>query len=306
MFCYLQAHRNKVQKGYIGDGLEDLFLLLFADADLGSDTQTSKSTSGALLVLVGPNSFFPLLHLCHKQKCVARASAESELVSLDTSLRLEALPLLSFIDVMESVSCGKQKLCNTPRYKEDQLKNGLKHIKNRSQAYDQHCSQLYSQPAVCSQHCSQLTITDVEGGSDGLAMIVGQMTLLCRAQKADPLIIANTGDCLFEGDSNADQPTTFVSYKLYTNFLDKRPRIRLAHQAVRHAGIRTNGHRVNSHGKAIRGHHGLDAMQTSGTRTIANESATTDGTDSGGSDGPAMVAGPMTLLCCSAIHWHNR
>ncbi len=48
------------QYAFIGDDWADLELAIFVDADLASDKGDYKSTSGALLVLIGPNTIFPI------------------------------------------------------------------------------------------------------------------------------------------------------------------------------------------------------------------------------------------------------
>ena len=47
------------QYAFIGDKWEDLEVAVFVDADLASDKSDFKSTTGGMLVLLGPNSFFP-------------------------------------------------------------------------------------------------------------------------------------------------------------------------------------------------------------------------------------------------------
>ena len=54
-------------RGYIGDNPEDLWLELYSGADLASDKDSRKSTSGIFLALVGKHSFFPLRAISRKQ-----------------------------------------------------------------------------------------------------------------------------------------------------------------------------------------------------------------------------------------------
>ena len=86
--------------GYIADKPEDLKLLLFVDADFAGDSDSAKSTSGGLLVLAGPNSWYPLAWMCRKQTSVSRSTTESEVVSLAASLFAEALPIQTMFDML--------------------------------------------------------------------------------------------------------------------------------------------------------------------------------------------------------------
>ncbi len=56
---YINSHLNHLQYGFIGDPWDELQIVEFVDADWASDNQDKKSTTGALLVLFGPNSFYP-------------------------------------------------------------------------------------------------------------------------------------------------------------------------------------------------------------------------------------------------------
>ena len=52
------------------------------DADFAGDTKDARSTSGGYLVLVGPNTFFPLTWLSKRQTSVSRSTTESEVVAM--------------------------------------------------------------------------------------------------------------------------------------------------------------------------------------------------------------------------------
>ena len=64
---------------YIGGDAEDLELVVFTDADLAGCKLSKRSTSGVLLALSGPRSFFPLTAIPKKQTAVSHSSTESEL-----------------------------------------------------------------------------------------------------------------------------------------------------------------------------------------------------------------------------------
>ena len=75
-------------------------MVLYCDADFAGDMKDSKSTSGAVVALVGPNSYVPVSAWCKKQSVVAHSSTEAEIVSLDASLHQEGLPVLMFWEEM--------------------------------------------------------------------------------------------------------------------------------------------------------------------------------------------------------------
>ena len=82
------------------DKQEDLELWLFVDADLASDIDNTKSTSGAFVVLVGPSSWMPITWLCSKQTSTAKSTTEAEGVALVTALLQEAYPILDLLEVL--------------------------------------------------------------------------------------------------------------------------------------------------------------------------------------------------------------
>ena len=51
--------------------------------------EDSKSTSGGTLCIFGSHTFVPISWMCKKQTAVSHSSTESEIISLDTGLRLE-------------------------------------------------------------------------------------------------------------------------------------------------------------------------------------------------------------------------
>ena len=78
--------------GYVGDCAKDLKLRLYVDSDHGGDLFDRKATSGMLLVLEGPRTWFPLASLSKRQTSTSNGSTEAEIVALSTALRLDGLP----------------------------------------------------------------------------------------------------------------------------------------------------------------------------------------------------------------------
>ena len=82
--------------GWVGDGADVITPHLFADADLGGCTQTQRSTSGAHLVMRGPNTSFPIAFSSKRIGCVVLSTAEAELYAGFYALKTHGLPALDF------------------------------------------------------------------------------------------------------------------------------------------------------------------------------------------------------------------
>jgi hypothetical protein len=83
---------------------------MYVDAGFAGDLTDSKSTSGATLFLVGPNTFVPITRLCKEQGAVSHSSTEAEVIALDAAMRMEGIPMLMFWDqVIEVFSKEKVK-----------------------------------------------------------------------------------------------------------------------------------------------------------------------------------------------------
>ena len=76
---------------------------LFQDSDFARDLEDSKSSSGGTLCVFGSHTFVPISWMCKKQTAVSHSSTESEIISLDTGLRLDGLPALELWDLIVSV-----------------------------------------------------------------------------------------------------------------------------------------------------------------------------------------------------------
>ena len=95
---YINSTLHHKQYGFIGDPWSDLELALFVDADWASDNQDRKSTSGGLLVFLGPHSFFPIGAVCKKQGCQSLSTPEAEIVALTTILKEVVYPMLGLFE----------------------------------------------------------------------------------------------------------------------------------------------------------------------------------------------------------------
>ena len=98
LICYLHTTQDHCLISIVGDPIKECKLVVYSDADWAGDNRTSKSTTGALIALVGKNTFAPISALCKGQTVVSHSSTESEIVALDTVLRLEGVPILWFLE----------------------------------------------------------------------------------------------------------------------------------------------------------------------------------------------------------------
>ena len=73
---------------------------LFQDTDFAGDLEDSISTSGGTLCVFGSHTFVPISWMCKKQTAVSHSTTESEIISLDTGLRLDAIPTLDLWDLI--------------------------------------------------------------------------------------------------------------------------------------------------------------------------------------------------------------
>ena len=87
----------------MGNTAKQCRLGLFQDSDFARDLEDSKSTSGGTLCVFGSHTLVPISWMCKKQTAVSHSSTESEIISLDTGLRLDGLLALELWDLIVSV-----------------------------------------------------------------------------------------------------------------------------------------------------------------------------------------------------------
>ena len=88
---------------HVGKTAKQCRLGLLQDSGFAGDLEDSKSTSGGTLCVFGSHTFVPITWVCKKQTAVSHSSTESEIISLDTGLRLDVLPALDLWDLIVSV-----------------------------------------------------------------------------------------------------------------------------------------------------------------------------------------------------------
>ena len=88
---------------HVGNTAKQCRFGLFQDSEFAGDLEDSNSTSGGTLCIFGSHTFVPISWMCKKQIAVSHSSTESEIISLDTGLRLDGLPALELWDLIVSV-----------------------------------------------------------------------------------------------------------------------------------------------------------------------------------------------------------
>ena len=103
LISYMHHRKEIAQACRVGDTPDKCRIVFFADASFAGDLRDAKSTSGAYLVFIGPNTFVQLSWMCKKQGAVSHSSSEAEVIALDAALRLEGLPALILWEVVIQV-----------------------------------------------------------------------------------------------------------------------------------------------------------------------------------------------------------
>ena len=128
LISYLHSTKEWIQLCIVGDKAEDCKLALFTDASFAGDLRDSKSTTGAYLFLVGPNTFVPITWFCKKQGAVSHSSSEAEVIALDAGIRMEGIPALMLWEEVINVFSDKKvekeakNVGGNPYEKDDSLK----------------------------------------------------------------------------------------------------------------------------------------------------------------------------------------
>ena len=103
LISYIHHTCEYKQYCHVGNTAKQCRLGLFQDSDFAGDLEDSKSTSGGTLCVFGSHTFVPTSWMCKKQTAVSHSSTESEIISLDTGLRLDGLLALELWDLIVSV-----------------------------------------------------------------------------------------------------------------------------------------------------------------------------------------------------------
>ena len=103
-FALFLHHTSEFKQScLVGNTAQQCRLGLFQDSDFAGYLEDSKSTSGGLLCILGSHSFVPISWMCKKQTSVSHTSTESEIISLDASIRMDGIPALNLWDLVTEV-----------------------------------------------------------------------------------------------------------------------------------------------------------------------------------------------------------
>ena len=100
LISYAWNTKDLVLVSKIADPLDTVRLALFSDADMAGDESSSKSTTGGMLALIGPNTFSPLDVMCKKQTGISHSTNEAQVIALDITVRSIAIPAIDFGDAV--------------------------------------------------------------------------------------------------------------------------------------------------------------------------------------------------------------
>ena len=114
LISYIHHTSEYKQYCHVGNTAKQCRLGLFQDSDFVGDLEDSKSTSGGTLCIFGSHTFVPISWMCKKQTSVSHSSTESEIISLDTGLRLDGLPALELWDLIVSVLGNVLRVSDNP------------------------------------------------------------------------------------------------------------------------------------------------------------------------------------------------
>ena len=73
LVSYMNTTKDVSLETFVGDNPEQCKIMLFSDADFAGDLQTSKSTSGAFIAIVGDHTFAPINAICKRQSVVSHS-----------------------------------------------------------------------------------------------------------------------------------------------------------------------------------------------------------------------------------------
>ena len=115
LISYIHHTCEYRQYCHVGNTAKQCRLGLFQDSDFAGDAEDSKSTSGGTLCVFGSHTLVPTSWMCKKQTSVSHSSTESQIIFLDTGLRLDGIPALDLWDLIVAVLHGNTYQSNQER-----------------------------------------------------------------------------------------------------------------------------------------------------------------------------------------------
>ena len=135
LISYIHHTCEYKQYCYVRNTAKQCRLGLFQDSDFAGDLEDSKSTSGGTLCIFESHTSVPKSWMCKKQTAVSHISTESEIISLDTGLRLDGLPALELWDLIVSVLGNTIQTLERPErpivHDKNQRSQGMTNVFNR-------------------------------------------------------------------------------------------------------------------------------------------------------------------------------
>ena len=114
LISYIHHTSEYKQYCHVGNTAKQCRLGLFQDSDFAGDLEDSKSTFGGTLCIFESHTFVPISWMCKKQTVGSHSSTESEIISLDTGLKLDGLPALELWDLIVSVLGNVSRVSDNP------------------------------------------------------------------------------------------------------------------------------------------------------------------------------------------------
>ena len=92
LMSYIHSSKGMKMIGWVSDSFEALQIQLYSDADVAGCLQTQRSTTGSFAMIVGANSKLPIAMTSKRQPCVSHSTPEAELVAMDSTILVVAMP----------------------------------------------------------------------------------------------------------------------------------------------------------------------------------------------------------------------
>ena len=90
LISYIHHTSEFKQYCHVGNIAQQCRLGLFLDSNFAGYLEDSKSTSGGILCIFGSDTLVPTRWTCKKQTSFSHSSTESEIISFDARLRMDA------------------------------------------------------------------------------------------------------------------------------------------------------------------------------------------------------------------------
>ena len=94
--CCIKCTLDTSLAAFAGNTAKELTVAVYSGADVASGFDSSQSTPGCYIALVGSYTFKPFCAISETQGCVSHSSTESEMVALEFAISSEASPTLTF------------------------------------------------------------------------------------------------------------------------------------------------------------------------------------------------------------------